>query len=299
MWVWLGIISALFLGFYDISKKYALRENAVLPVLWLSVVAGLAVMFPLWLLSRAAPEFAAGHGLFIAPLPLTGHGLVLVKSLIISIAWILAYFAIKHLPISIVAPIRASDPVWTLLGALVLYHERPEPQQWAGLLLIFSSYYAFALIGAREGIHFHRNRWVGFILVSTLLGTCSGLYDKFLIVRQGYAPLQMQFWFEFYLVVFLGPVVFFFWRPVRHRTTPFRWCWSIPLIGLLLVLADYVYFRAVAMPGALLGILSALRRCSVVVTFFAGAWFFGDVNRRRKAAALIGVLAGVLLILFA
>ncbi len=37
-WIAASLVSAFFLGLYDLSKKHALRDNAVLPVLFLSTL---------------------------------------------------------------------------------------------------------------------------------------------------------------------------------------------------------------------------------------------------------------------
>ena len=38
MWLALAFVSAALLGFYDISKKASLKDNAVLPVLLLNTI---------------------------------------------------------------------------------------------------------------------------------------------------------------------------------------------------------------------------------------------------------------------
>ena len=297
MWISLAVASAVLLGLYDLAKKHALRDNAVLPTLLGATVAGLVTMAPVFLLQLLAPGRAAAWGLSLAPLTAVQHGLILLKAAIVASSWVLAYFAMKHLPISIAAPIRASAPVWTLLGAVLWMGERPTGPQWAGLAVIFASYYAFSLLGLREGIVFHRNKWVFCAVGATLIGAASALYDKVLIQRMALEPVTLQAWFSLYLVVLLGAVVAAAWWPRRHTSTAFRWRWSIPLIGALLIGADLLYFRALAQEGALLALISALRRSSVVISFAAGGLLFGEANRRRKALALSGVLAGVLLIL--
>ncbi|MEE9367743.1 MAG: EamA family transporter [Pontiella sp.] len=122
------------------------------------------------------------------------HGYMVIKALIVGTSWICAYFALKHLPISIVSPIRASGPVWTLVGAIVLFHEQPAPLQWGGMGIIFVCYFAFSLLGREEGIHFHRSKWVGLIFIATLIGTSSTLFDKWLIQLQGMAPVDPPDW---------------------------------------------------------------------------------------------------------
>jgi transporter family protein len=296
MWIWLGMVSMLFLGVYDICKKHALRGNAVLPILFFANLAGVQLAWPLLLGSACCPEAMRPLGLLVEPVSLAGHGLLFVKSLIVSTSWVLAYFAMKHLPISIVSPIRASGPVFTLAGAVVLFHESPSPLQWAGMALIFASYFAFSLVGREEGIHFHRSKWILFIFMATLIGTCSTLYDKWLIQRMGFSPVQVQVWYTLYLGLIFTVYVAALWWPQRKRSTPFAWRWSIPWIGILLFISDYSYFVAVAHPDALIIILSILRRCSVLVAFVGGAILFKEVNKRKKAWVLLGILLGVVLI---
>ena len=296
MWMILGLLSSLLLGLYDVCKKQSLNNNAVLPVLFFSVLFGFLPMLLFLAGSRLAPETMMQIHCYLPDATLSQHLHLLLKAAIVSTSWILAYFAMKHLPISIVSPIRASGPVWTLVGALLIFHERPAPMQWAGMAIVFASYYIFSLIGREEGVHFHRSKWILFIFLATLIGTFSTLYDKYLLQQLGYSPMLVQFWFAFYNVLLLGLFTGLFWWPRRTAFTRFQWRRSIPFIGLLLVTADFAYFNAVRDPDALIVVLSILRRSSVVVSFLAGCFIFKDINRRKKAWALAGVLAGVLLI---
>lgn len=285
-----------FLGVYDVCKKHALSGNAVLPVLFISNIAGAMIAGPLLLGSLLTPDTMASLHLLVEPITATGHGLIFIKSAIISTSWVLAYFALKHLPISIVSPIRASGPVWTIIGAVAIFHEAPSLMQWVGMALVFAGYFAFSLLGREEGIHFHRSKWVLFIFLATLIGTTSTLYDKWLIQRLGYTPMQVQVWFTLYLCAIFTFYFVVLWWPQRKRGTPFNWRWSIPLIGVVLYIADFAYFIAVADTDSLIIILSILRRCSVVISFTAGALLFKEANKRKKALVLGGILSGVLLI---
>ena len=46
MWLLLAFLSAALLGFYDAFKKKSLRDNAVLPVLFLNTVFSSMVFLP-------------------------------------------------------------------------------------------------------------------------------------------------------------------------------------------------------------------------------------------------------------
>ena len=296
MWVWLGLISMVFLGVYDVCKKRALTDNAVLPTLFFSNLASVCLMLPILCLSLKSPDFMRSIGLYSAPMSLKFHGLLVIKAIIVGTSWVCAYFATKHLPISIVTPVRASGPVWTLVGAILIFHEQPSAMQWVGMGIIFCCYFAFSLLGREEGIHFHRSKWVGLIFLATLVGTCSTLFDKWVIQQIGMTPMQMLVWYFLYLSVYLALVTGLLWWPGRKKTTPFKWRWSIPMIGILLVFADGAYFVGVGDPDALIVIMSVLRRCSVLISFSFGAVLFREVNKRKKAWVLAGIMAGVLLI---
>ncbi|MGL1902673.1 MAG: DMT family transporter [Fibrobacterales bacterium] len=297
MWIYLGLLSALFLGLYDIAKKYGVRDNAVIPVLFLSTCFGLLSMAPLFVGSYLFSDLFQQFGLYVSPIEWQLHGLIALKSAIISLAWTLNFFALKHLPLSLVTPIRAAGPFITLFGALFIYGESPTPLQWFGVALILGSLMGFSSLGKKEGIDFRRNRWILFVVLGTIAGSSSGLYDKYLIQTRAIPPQTLQLWFSFYLVTLLGLITLCAWVPIRKKSTPFQWRWSIPLIGILLIAADFVYFRALAHEDALILLLSAVKRSRVFVTLILGAFLFKELNKRKKMSALIALFTGVLLII--
>jgi len=299
MWLYLGIVSAVFLGLYDVCKKHSLKENAVIPVLFFSSATGTAMVLPIIILSAAAPDAMRGIGLFTPPMTSWTHCLVFLKALMVCSSWISAYFAMKHLPISVVSPIRASGPFWTIVGALLIFHECLSLGQWAGIALIIGSYLWLSLESNKEGIAFHRNKWILLMFLAAALGAVCSLYDKYLLQVANLPPVGLQAWFSLYMLLIVAAILLLLWWPQRRRSTPFVWRWTIPMIGILLILADFAYFRSLADNNALIIVLSTIRRSSVVLSFVVGGLLFSDVNRRRKGLALLGVLAGVLLVLLA
>lgn len=291
----LSLCSAIVLGFYEIAKKAAVRENAVPAVLFFNVLTSALLWTPMLIASHLATHLVPFDWLIVDQLSWFQHGLLFAKSLIAGSSWIFASFALKHLPMSIAAPIRASSPFWTILIAVVFMQERPGPWQWAGVIVIMTSFYVFSLVGKKEGIHFHRNRWIGFMVIATLLGACSALYDKFLLQRAQLTASTVQAWFSIYLVVIMTPLVVR-WYLKDRINSPFEWRWSIPMIAVLLLLSDFMYFTAIEKPDALISVISPLRRTSVVIAFIAGIRIYGEQNWRPKAACIATLLAGVYII---
>jgi len=294
LWSFAALLSAVFLGIYDIFKKSSLNGNAVIPVLFFATLTSTVIFLPIVIGSNLNPEFFTQIGLYAPPLNFTEHLQILLKAAIVVSSWILAFFAMKHLPISIFAPIRSTGPFWTFIGAIIIFNEKLNGLQWTGVFLTLLFFYLFSTAGKKEGIEFKRNKWIYFLIAGTILGAASGLYDKFIIARID--RIAVQAWFSFYQVAILLPVLLFLWMPNREKSTPFVWRWTIAAIGVTLVIADFLYFWSISIEGSMISIISNLRRSSVLVTFILGAILFREKNLKEKGIYLVGILAGILLI---
>lgn len=294
LWLPLTIASAFLLGFYDYFKKLALRDNPVIPVLAGGIWVGALVWLPFVVWSALSPG-TVPHRFLLVSGPTPGeHGLLFAKSLLVSASWLCGYCGIKHLPLSIATPIRATGPLWTILLAVLVFREAPTANQWAGIVLILASFFAFSFVGRREGIAFHRNPAVLLMVGATLLGALSSLYDKFLLQTLSIPPGSVQAWFSIYLAVILVPPVLL-WRRSKGRQR-FHWHWSVAAIGLTLIAADLLYFTAISQPGALISLISPARRTSVIVSFLLGIILFGEKHVYAKGSCVLGIICGVLLL---
>lgn len=294
-WVILSILSALFLGGYDLIKKAGVRENAVPPVLFFSVLASALVWLPFLCWSVISPDSFPSATFLVKTMSWKEHGLILAKSTLVSASWVFNYFAVKHLPVSVASPIRATAPLWTILIAVTLFGERPAVMQWLGIAIILSGFYAFSFVGKLEGIHFHRNRWVGFMMIATLLGAFSALYDKYLLQSREMGAATVQCWFSVYLTIVLGPF-YALWRMGKIGKSTFHWRWSIPMIGITLLVADFLYFVAISQQDALISVVSPLRRCAVLITFFGGIIAYREKNMRPKLICILVILSGIIVL---
>lgn len=296
MWVLLALCSALLLGVYDVFKKRSLRGNAVIPVLALSIFIS-AVIFLFFLVpSRLAPDWMSGSGFYVPEMDAHTHLCIFLKSALVLGSWISAYFGMKNVPITIFSPIRATQPVWTVIGAFFIFSERLTPLQLTGVVVTITSFYLFSLVGLKEGISWKKNKWIWLIILATLLGAASGLYDKHLM--RSFDRVGVQVFSTMYQALLMLVVLFALWYPRRKHTTPFEWRWSIVGISVFLILADYVYFWALSSDGSMISIVSTIRRSGAVVPFMYGALFLGEKNLKQKGVLLLGILCGVALLTF-
>lgn len=295
MWVLLALISAVLLGVYDVFKKISVNGNAVLPVLFGSTITGALLVLPFVAGSVIFPDAFKNIHLYVPVIGLKEHGLILLKAAIVVSSWMFAFHALKHLPLTIVTPIQATGPIWTLAGAILIFRENLNPLQWGGVTITLVFFYLFSTAGKLEGINFMKNKWILCIIAGTLLSAASGLYDKYIIHRID--RLAVQAWFTFYQVLVMLPAITFFrWSKYKEERPPFQWRWSIPAIGFFLLIADFSYFYALSFPGSMISIISALRRGGVLVAFITGALLLKERNIRTKGIYLLGILTGILLI---
>ena len=298
MWVGAALLSAMLLGLYDVAKKRSLAGNAVIPVLLLNTLFSSLLLLPYILDAHldfgwfGAKVLQEDYGYDIG---IREHLLVALKAAITLSSWLCGYYAIKHLPLTIVGPVNATRPVVVLLGAILLFGEELNLWQWGGVLLTIVSLYLLSRAGRKENIDFRNNRYVWAMFAAMLLGAVSGLYDKFLISRCDIGPIFVQSWFgiyQFAMMCIIGAVI---WLP-RRAAEPFHWRWTIPLISLFVTLADFCYYHALDDADSMIAVVSMIRRSSVIVTFLCGALLFGERNLKAKALDLLLILVGMVLL---
>ena len=292
MWLSLAFLSALLLGAYDTCKKAALNGNAVIPVLLFNTLFCSLLFSPLIILSKLAPDTLRDTILYVPEADFRTHLYIFFKACIVLSSWLFAYFSTKHLPITIAAPIKASQPILTLVGAMLFFGEALNLYQWIGVSIAIIAFILLSISGKKEGINFGHNIWIIFIVLATITGAISGLYDKYLM-SHGFHRMTVLAWYSYYQLALMIVIALILWYPKRKETTPFVWRKSIFFISLFLVCADFVYFYALSYPESMISVVSMVRRSSVVVSFTAGAILFREKNIGNKAIDVLLVLLGM------
>jgi transporter family protein len=290
---WPGWIlaSAVMLAFYDIAKKASVKGNAVLPTLLFSSFSGF--------LAYSAYIFATGKGGNVFDVNLQTVLLALSKSVIVGSSWIFTFRALKTLPVSIATPIRASSPALVFFAALFIYGEIPSIVQLVGMLIVFTGYWIFSWAGKHEGIDFFRDKAVWCAIAGACLSAVSSLWDKYVFQKALQPVEETQFYFQAGLVGVYGLLVLFDKSFSAEKRGRFEWRWTIPFVGILLAVADWLYFNGLSVPNAPVSLAALVRRFSVVITFILGVMIFREKNVFRKSLALAAVTVGVVLLCIA
>ena len=297
MWIILAFCSAWRLGLYDVAKKQALKANAVLQVLLLNTLFSSLLFSPVILNSVFDLGWFEGSRFAVTLGDTDAHIAVFIKAVLVLISWICGYFGLKELPLTIAAPIHATRPVMTLVGAMIIFGERLNLTQWAGVLLAVASLFMLSRSGKREGIDFRHNRGVLLVGLAAVTGACCGLYDRH--IMHSLEPMFVQSWYVLYQAVLMSitiAILTIFKVKKQGSSDTFHWSWAIPLISLFLSAADVAYLFALSEPDAMISVVSMIRRSSVLVSFSCGALLFHERNLKAKAFDLLLIFIGAILL---
>lgn len=297
MWLWAAIGSAILLGIYDVFKKQASTRNDVLHVLLYVTTISTLILSPFILTSVFGWEWLRGTAFDVSSGSTRDHLLVLLKAFIVSVSWITGLIGLKNLPITTAGTIKTSRPVFVLLGSILIFGERLNLWQWVAVLLAFSALWLLGHTSKREGFDFVRNRWVLCMWVSVISGVVSALLDKHLMASM--QPMFVQGWCNFYIMLILTVILFIYKFSGNVHYQPYQRDWLILVIALFITWSDFLYFLSLSGEGAMLSVVSILRRSSVLITFVCGAIFFKEKNLKSKAVALLILLVSMIILVLA
>ena len=245
---------------------------------------------------------------FVPKIGARGHLLIFLKSCIVLSSWVFAYISVKYLPLSMVSPMQATRPMWTLVGAMLIFGERLNSWQWAGVVCALGSIFLFSLTAKAhpttsdktptKGNNTTRKYYLC-LLLAILIGAGSGLYDKYMMRHYDHNAVQV------YYTVYQALMMLVIWLcnrwKTRHETkaTPLpllhrRLLLPVACISLFLVLSDYVYMLALSDPSSMIAVVSTIRRGGTIIPFLYGILILKEPNAGKKIACLTGVAIGLL-----
>ena len=333
MWLILAFVSATFLGFYDTSKKASLRDNAVLPVLFLNTVFSTIIFSPF--LIDYIGSFGWFNGTFLDTDPFSGgtceaqspgyqqltqsarmSGTSGTSSILLTFKQLgLTHPMLKaHLLVVLKAFIVLSSWICGYFGLkhLPLTIVGPINATRPVLLLVG----AMLIFGERLNIY----QWIGVLLaiISIFLMSkagkkenidfkrnkwvwCVGLATLMGVISGLYDkhimrslnPMFVQSWFNFYQMIIMTIICGLLWYPKRKTTTPFTWRWTILLISIFICIGDFAYYTSLNDPDSLISVVSLVRRSSVIISFICAVIFFNERNLKAKLLDLAILLVGM------
>ncbi|MDO5442074.1 MAG: DMT family transporter [Bacteroidia bacterium] len=279
MWLWMTLGSALLLGTYDVMKKDALKRNSVLWVLLAATAFSTLILCP-----------------FLTAGSWEDHLRLMLKAVLVTTSWVSGLVGIKYLPITTASTLKASRPFLVVVLSILLFGENLNAWQWGGVALALLSITLLSVSSKKEGISFAHSKGVAAMAISILSGVASALYDKH--IMGGMEALFVQSWANLYITILLAVCVGVKALIDGEKRERFHWDWMLIGIAVFITGADMLYFFALKQEGALLSIISLIRRCSVVVTFVLGAIIFKENKIKEKSIDLAVLLVAMALLLY-
>lgn len=190
--------------------------------------------------------------------------------------------------LSVVYPVaRGTGPVLTTLAAIVLLGERPSLLALVGAALVALS--VFALVQPSRASTDRSGRAVAYGLITGLLIAVYTICDKQAVGRHGVPPLIQQWATSLALAFFLAP-----WALRRSDAVRKQWRtsrYSIMAIGVLVPMA-YILVLA-AMRISPVSYVAPTREVSILIATIMGTHLLDEGQSRRRMAAAIAMVAGV------
>ena len=278
-WFLFALISGIILGFFDIFRKMATQKVSVINVLaFYSMFSFLLLIY----------DYKNALSMDFSMFPI-----IFLKSIIIYFSWILSFLAFKHLPISLVSPLKTLTPLFTIIFGITLLNEHFSLLQVIGFFTIIGAYVFIGKKGTSEIKNFIKSKYLYLMILSAFLSSLSGLIDKIALKKVNSG--QMQFWFMFLLTLFYF-ITFIISSYKEHRRLVINFDFSIILASVAIVLSDRLYFMAVAIPTSQISVIMPIRFISVFVSVILGGLIFKEQNLQGKLFGVFNMLIGVVLI---
>ena len=277
MWIALVALYGILKGMRDVIKKKAMEKNSAMEVLFFYTF--LSFLF-------VTPSIKNAVSIDMHYL-----GYIVLKSVIIFIAWICGFIAIKKLPVSFYGIMDMSRVIFaSLLGILVL-GEFFTKTKAIGMVLVLVGLLLVNIqksSGEDDKIHI---KFLILTLISCFLNAVSEALDKFLM--QYVTSSQLQFWYMFFLVIlYLGYMVV---TKTKIDIRIIRNNYWIIILSILFVIGDKALFIACQSKNSTVITMTLIKQCSVLVTILGGRLMFREKHTLYRMICALIIIAGILI----
>jgi drug/metabolite transporter (DMT)-like permease len=286
MWLVLAFLTAVFTSGQDIiSKRLSSRVSPYVSA---------------WAVSFFSVPFLAFLFLWEKPVDLGPHfwHALFASTAILTASSFFFFRAIQLSDLSLTVPLLSFTPLFLLLTSPLMLREFPGPLGITGMVLIVTGCYLLFYHPQQENVLMPFRRLLNargsrYMLFVALLYSIGANVDK--IGMRNSSPLVWSLFLNFCVGIILG-VWMLFKVPQAVRNLRQHWLWLVSM-GLCMALA--MIFQMYALKLAIVPYVIAIKRTSIILTSFCGAWFFREEWDRQRLWAVLLMLLGVFVISFA
>lgn len=283
-WYILIIISAILISLSDILKKSILNKEH-------------------------SAEFSTTHSIiitllltpFIYNLQLNMSNIVIVlliiKSILLLASSLLFMKAIKHNQLSKIMPLKNLSPVFLLILAFAILNEHISTQKLLGVFMILVSGYLLEKESLKKE-NILKNKYFIYVILSMIFVSISALLDKYLINYVNiYTLLYIPFLLMTIFMIIIQFTIYKGYHDIKHSVR-YGGYWLI-ISAIVILISDFTYFLAVAIPGTFISLIIPLRRLSTLFSTILGGAIFHDKFIVDRIVLCLFMLVGVYLLVTA
>lgn len=278
LWIIFILLYGILKGAREPIKKGVLRDVGVLSALFVYTFVGFLMSAP-----TAEGVFSVTPFAFL---------LVVIKSLVIFVAWILAFFAIKKVPVSVYGICDMSRVIFSTLLGVFFLGETLTAKGIVSLILVAGGLY-FANSKKSAENENYQMKYIWIILAECLLNSVSGTMDKYIMSTGEITSSALQFWFMLLLSAFyLGYIL------IKREKLELKKAFTNPWLYVLsfsLILGDRLLFIANADPESQVTVMTLIKQSSAIVTVILGKLIYKEKNILRKLVCASVILSGIAL----
>lgn len=275
MWIALVSLYGILKGVRDVIKKKAMEKSSAMEVLFFYTF--LSFIFVL-------PETKSALSMDMHYI-----GFIMIKSIIIFIAWICSFKAIKKLPIGFFGIMDMSRVIFaSLLGVFVL-GEVMTAGKLFGMALVLLGLLLVNLKKDKNG-EATKAVYIVLVLVSCLMNAISEMLDKMLMGHMESG--QLQFWYMFFLVVLYLGYMLVTRTKINFKTLKSNY-WIL-ILSVLFVIGDKALFIACQQEDSTVIAMTLIKQCSVMITIIGGRLVFKEKNTVYRLICAAVIIAGIM-----
>lgn len=276
-WIIYTLIYAIINGLFQCTKKKAIEKNSIYEVLALfSTIAFILA------------ALTSKDVLNIETVPLI---IVFCKSIVIVVSWLLSLYAIKKMPISLYSVINLSRVVFSIIMSVIFLGEELTIVIIIGTLIIISGLLLVNRISNEKSHKETSLKAILILLISCLLNSISAIIDK--QVLKFITPIQLQFWFLFFLAICYWIILLF--RNKEINFTNIEKNFWIFLTAICLIVSDRYLFKANEIPTSKVSIMTLIKQISAIEGIILGKIFFNEKNIFKKLLCSLLIIVGIVL----
>ena len=280
MYIFLALLSAVFLGCYEVLKKVSLKKSSIHETLFFYCLCGFFVS--LVFVNKAISID------FIDVL------IILMKSGIIVLNWFLVLKCMQKLDVAIVVCFSLLNTTLVVFFSHFIFGEVITIMHFLSLFFIATGIILLTLLERKETKEQVDNqyKYIIFLVLGSMLGACSAMLDKYLINVRNVESGAVLVWFLFFNSIIYGMIYLCKNKKIEFKKLKSNY-WLV-LTGIGIALADVVYYSAISLVGAQISLISILRKCSVIVATILASLFLKEKHLFKKLGVLVIMIIGIM-----